>query len=183
MFAYGRFRCLAHIINLATQALIATRSKAKYYNPHDEEDLDIDEENVFEHDEVGLVRKICVKVCHHCFLALKSNQILYRLVHRRSGRRPSRISRKTRRYRLSNFFWTWRCDGARHMSCWTVQSSEKGYVFSSAAFSELNYCSRLSTTLFTRLDYKKRTLKNKRRFMRFNWLTPSGIASKPFAIC
>lgn len=54
-------RCLAHIINLSTQALIATRSKAKYYNPHElEEHLpDVD---AFERDEVGLVRAIVVKV-------------------------------------------------------------------------------------------------------------------------
>jgi hypothetical protein len=53
-------RCLAHIINLATQALISTRSKAKYYNPHnvDEHTLDTD---AWERDELGLVRAISVK--------------------------------------------------------------------------------------------------------------------------
>lgn len=56
-------RCLAHIINLATQALIATRSKAKYYDPHASDDLedDVVDEGP-ERDEAGLVRKICVKV-------------------------------------------------------------------------------------------------------------------------
>ena len=54
-------RCLAHIINLATQALISTRSKAKYYNPHaiDEHEPDT---NRIDHDEIGLVRAIVVKV-------------------------------------------------------------------------------------------------------------------------
>lgn len=58
------FRCLAHIINLATQALIATRSKAKYYNPHDKDQdtPNLDGDEGFERDEVGLVRLICVKV-------------------------------------------------------------------------------------------------------------------------
>jgi hypothetical protein len=58
-------RCLAHIINLATQAVIATRSKAKYYNPDDDSEDPEDEEEEFERDEVGLVRKICVKVGHY----------------------------------------------------------------------------------------------------------------------
>ncbi|KAF8240106.1 hypothetical protein L208DRAFT_1234533, partial [Tricholoma matsutake] len=50
-------RCLAHIINLATQALITTYSKSKHYNPADPD------ANLAgpEHDEVGLVRAICVK--------------------------------------------------------------------------------------------------------------------------
>jgi hypothetical protein len=44
-------RCLAHIVNLATQKLISTKSKAKYYSTHEEDVLDD-----------GLVRAICVKV-------------------------------------------------------------------------------------------------------------------------
>jgi len=58
---YMILRCLAHIINLATQALISTRSKSKYYDPAslDEHPTDIDGIN---RDEVGLVRAICVKV-------------------------------------------------------------------------------------------------------------------------
>ena len=50
-----------HIINLATQALIATRSKSKYFNPHD-----IDEHTpdltATDHDEIGLIHAIVVKV-------------------------------------------------------------------------------------------------------------------------
>src|SRR5271168_4329922 len=53
-------RCLAHIINLATQALIATRSKAKYYSP-DADDAHIPHLTTRERDEVGLVHAICVK--------------------------------------------------------------------------------------------------------------------------
>ncbi|KIL54872.1 hypothetical protein M378DRAFT_91765 [Amanita muscaria Koide BX008] len=53
-------RCLAHIINLATQALISTRSNAKYYNPHniDEHTPDVEAP---ERDELGLIRAIAVK--------------------------------------------------------------------------------------------------------------------------
>ena len=56
------YRCLAHIINLATQALISTKSKAKYYNPHDIDEHSPDFGTV-ERDELGLVRAISVKVC------------------------------------------------------------------------------------------------------------------------
>ncbi|KAF8230107.1 hypothetical protein L208DRAFT_1283531, partial [Tricholoma matsutake] len=46
------------VINLATQALITTYSKSKHYNPA-KPDADLARP---EHDEVGLVRAICVKV-------------------------------------------------------------------------------------------------------------------------
>ena len=53
-------RCLAHIINLATQALISTHSKSRHYNPEDP-DTDLTSGDVGR-DTVGLVRAICVKV-------------------------------------------------------------------------------------------------------------------------
>ena len=52
-------RCLAHIINLATQALILTHSKSKHYDPA-EPDADLTGDNG--RDVVGLVRAISVKV-------------------------------------------------------------------------------------------------------------------------
>jgi Na+-transporting methylmalonyl-CoA/oxaloacetate decarboxylase gamma subunit len=60
-------RCLAHIINLATQALISTRSKSKYYNPHDLEEH-VPDVDAFERDEMGLVRAIAVKVSRFLIL-------------------------------------------------------------------------------------------------------------------
>jgi hypothetical protein len=54
-------RCIAHIINLATQALISTWSKAKYYVP-DTEDAHVPDTSAAERDELGLIRAICVKV-------------------------------------------------------------------------------------------------------------------------
>jgi hypothetical protein len=54
------YSCLAHIINLATQALISTRSKAKYYSP-DTDDAHIPDLAAAERDEVGLVQVISVK--------------------------------------------------------------------------------------------------------------------------
>ena len=54
-------RCLAHIINLTTQALILTKSKAKYYNPHNV-DKHLPDLDMVEQDELGLVCTISVKV-------------------------------------------------------------------------------------------------------------------------
>jgi hypothetical protein len=56
-----RTRCLAHIINLATQALISTHSKSKHYDPA-EPDADLTVDNG--RDVVGLVRAISVKAAH-----------------------------------------------------------------------------------------------------------------------
>lgn len=55
-----KYSCLAHIINLATQSLISTRSKSKYYSP-DTEDAHLPDLNAYDRDEVGLVRAISVK--------------------------------------------------------------------------------------------------------------------------
>lgn len=51
-------RCLAHVINLATQAVICSYSKSAHYNPQQPEEHlpDIDSRDV-----VGLVRAITVK--------------------------------------------------------------------------------------------------------------------------
>ena len=58
--ALKKCSCLAHIINLATQSLILTRSKSKYYSP-DVEDAHLPDLNARDRDEVGLVRAISVK--------------------------------------------------------------------------------------------------------------------------
>lgn len=49
--------CLAHIINLATQALISAYSRAPHFDPKDPE-----AHIPTSRDEVGLVRAIAVKV-------------------------------------------------------------------------------------------------------------------------
>ena len=50
------FSCLAHVINLATQTLISTYSKAPHFDPKDPE-----AHIPTSRDEVGLVRAIAVK--------------------------------------------------------------------------------------------------------------------------
>ena len=56
------FSCLAHIVNLATQALLAAHSKSKAYDPK-EPNHDLVAKHGSQRDEVGLVWSICVKVC------------------------------------------------------------------------------------------------------------------------
>ncbi|KAG1818515.1 uncharacterized protein BJ212DRAFT_1479523 [Suillus subaureus] len=51
-----KINCLAHVINLATQTLIATYSKALHYNLHD-----LKGHEPTTQDEIGLIQSICVK--------------------------------------------------------------------------------------------------------------------------
>ena len=56
------YRCLAHVIKLAAQAVISTRSKSKYYSGNPENDDLLDDLGGSERDEIGIIRAICVKV-------------------------------------------------------------------------------------------------------------------------
>jgi hypothetical protein len=55
----NRNSCLAHVINLATQALISTYSKSPHFDPNKPE-----AHIPTTRDEVGLIRAIAVKVGH-----------------------------------------------------------------------------------------------------------------------
>ncbi|KAF5329115.1 hypothetical protein D9758_017952 [Tetrapyrgos nigripes] len=57
---HRRIRCFAHVINLATQAVISTYSKSKYFNPANPEEHEPDTETI-NRDEIGLIRSIVVK--------------------------------------------------------------------------------------------------------------------------
>lgn len=55
--------CLAHVINLATQALISAYSKTPHFDPTTPDDhLNIAGAQTAARDEVGLIRAIAVKV-------------------------------------------------------------------------------------------------------------------------
>ena len=58
------YSCLAHIINLAAQALISTRSTSNYFSPHDDPESDniAPTSDGANRDEVDLIRAICVRV-------------------------------------------------------------------------------------------------------------------------
>jgi hypothetical protein len=64
----GSCSCLAHVINLATQALIATYSKSPHFDPKNPE-----AHIPTSRDEVGLVRAIVVKV--------QNNTLYWRMVY------------------------------------------------------------------------------------------------------
>ncbi|KAG2153565.1 uncharacterized protein EDB93DRAFT_1248829 [Suillus bovinus] len=55
-----KINCLAHVINLRTQTLISTYSKAPHYSPHDPHAHEPDTSQN-DRDEVGLIRSICIK--------------------------------------------------------------------------------------------------------------------------
>ena len=59
-------RCLAHVINLATQAFLAAYSKTPHFDPENPE-AHIPTSEPSNRDEIGLIRAIAVKVCP-CFL-------------------------------------------------------------------------------------------------------------------
>jgi hypothetical protein len=61
-------RCLAHIINLATQAIISTHSKSKFCSGNLEDDQLPDDVGALECDEIGILCAICVKVCFNLLL-------------------------------------------------------------------------------------------------------------------
>ena len=54
-------RCLAHVINLVTQALLSAHSSAKHYDPAKPMDHEPDVD-IFLHDEIGLVQAIFVNI-------------------------------------------------------------------------------------------------------------------------
>ncbi|KAG6373594.1 hypothetical protein JVT61DRAFT_6243 [Boletus reticuloceps] len=54
-------RCMAHVINLATQALLAVHSKSKHFDPTTPNTDLLVMQHGFDRDEVGLVRTIVVK--------------------------------------------------------------------------------------------------------------------------
>jgi hypothetical protein len=55
-------RCLAHIINLATQAVILVRTKSRYYNSDPADDHLPKDLGAGKCYEIGIVQAICIKV-------------------------------------------------------------------------------------------------------------------------
>jgi hypothetical protein len=69
-------RCLAHIINLATQAIISMYSKSKFYNGDPEDNHTPEDVGASECNEIGIIRAICVKAhssaqCKEAFKAVQ----------------------------------------------------------------------------------------------------------------
>ena len=110
-------------INLATQVMIAAWSKSKHYNPHD-----IDEHmptlTATDHDELGLIRAIVVKVsCLSTGIVGETIYILIILKERSSPQRKElRLSNTKLVLTPSSFYLTWRFIGARHTLCLNAPS-------------------------------------------------------------
>jgi hypothetical protein len=87
-------RCLAHIINLATQAIISVRTKSKYYNGDPTDDHIPEDIGDNERDEIGIIWAICIKVYSVSFqLVLSTNlRILCRCILHPNIRKHSRAS-------------------------------------------------------------------------------------------
>ena len=100
------YRCLAHIINLATQAVISTRSKSKYYSGDPEAETVPEDVGTGDRDEIGIVRAICVKVClsfiHWPFFTYLWN----RHALRRNESSSSRHFKSMPKYALASCCWT-----------------------------------------------------------------------------
>ena len=71
--SHGMYSCLSHIINLGSQALISTYSKSPHYAPHDLKAHEPDTWIHGNHDEIGLIHAICVKVSHCLLTAFRVN--------------------------------------------------------------------------------------------------------------
>ena len=79
--------CLAHVINLATQVLISTYSKAPHYAPHDPLAHGPDTTQSGDRDEIRLIRSICVKVrLPPLYVICFINSIQKRNIHLPNGR-------------------------------------------------------------------------------------------------
>jgi hypothetical protein len=109
-------RCLAHVINLATQALIKAHTKSKHYNPASPDEHMPDTQG-FNRDEVGLIRAISVKVCGNALTKWMTYWCrLYRSGPLPSVNNCSRIS-KLEKVLITPFNYCWTClfDGRQHL--------------------------------------------------------------------
>ena len=116
------FRCLAHIVNLATQAVISTRSKSRYYNSNPEDNCLPDDITAPMHNEISIIRAICIKVCSTSEVTIDDPRSwwVFRHAHPHSGRAHSKLPRFIMTCHQSICSSTWRFDGAPHMSCCIV---------------------------------------------------------------
>lgn len=99
--------CLAHIINLATQALIAMYSKSPHFDPKNPE-----AHIPTSHNEVGLVRAIVVKVqCGIFYWCVIGYNLLFRNVLLQNANKSDIWLKSKISSNHFNSFLTWRCIG------------------------------------------------------------------------
>lgn len=78
--------CLAHTINSATQVVISTRSKSKYYSGDPEDDYLPEDPGATERDEIGIIRAISVKA-----RSSTEQKDLFKTVQERSSALPCQL--------------------------------------------------------------------------------------------
>ena len=109
--------CLAHVMNLGTQVLISTYSKAPHYTPHSPQAHEPHSTQHGDHDEIGLVRAICVKVCLHFFFKLGFTEYNQRNAHLQNERNFIRQFKSRLLYHpLCSSSSIWRFSGHQLMS-------------------------------------------------------------------
>lgn len=117
------WRCLAHIINLATQAILKAHSSSKHYDPNEPSAHEPNVDDVFR-DEIGLVRSIVVKVTYWSILFNKLlTDASFRLAPQPNVASCSKTFRPEAAKQPYGSFWTWLYDGHQRISCSIEQRS------------------------------------------------------------
>jgi len=110
-------RCLAHVINLATLALIGGYSLTKHFDPTNPTDHEPDV-NAFERDPVGLIQAITVKVCYSCSIWFNcTHTIICRFGHLQNTRISSSLCKASRLPNRRHCSLIWKFAGALHLQC------------------------------------------------------------------
>jgi len=134
------YSCLAHVINLGTQVLICTYSKAPHYKPHNPHAHEPDTTMHHEHDEIGLIRSICVKV-----IDFSLHTMIYWFFQRSDLLWSARNYTKQSKSRLAspalhNSFWIWRFIGCWPMWWLIMQKPIKRWVMPSSFTVHMMFC-------------------------------------------
>lgn len=133
-------RCLAHVINLVTQALLSAHSSAKHYDPAKPTDHEPDVD-IFLRDEIGLVQAIVVNVSFLYFYCsgCSSKLICRGLDLLQSAKNDYwKFRNSLDRSQHSCCLWTWRSVGHLPIPCLLTLWTWKRYAIMSLLISPLN---------------------------------------------
>ena len=176
-------RCLAHIINLAVQAVISACSKLKYYNGNPTDNHLLEDLVANKHDEIGIIHAICIKVCIRFLqLTLSADLWVRRLACQPSRRSSSRLFNYATTNCWSTYFSTWTLGGAPPMSCYLMPSHNGRwglrFVFIFLVITNLLLLcyTRQLMSLSSGLEWKKSMLTSGARFPLLPCTTKSGHA-------
>jgi hypothetical protein len=153
------FRCLAHCINLATQAVISAHSKSPHYDPQQPDDH-IPDTDALKRDAVGLIRAICVKVSSFVYL-LQVLRVPSRNGPQPNGRRSIKHSScRMRSSILQHYCSIWLFVGHLHILCLIGPIATERCVFSFRTVSNSDSCSSMSTASCLKSLTSRRIIQN-----------------------